>query len=100
MGRNIQVEPEQLDSTANRIESLAGEYKTQYENFYTETDAMSSSFSGNAYTAFVDQVGGFKDDFKKMYELMLAYADFLRKAAKAYRDTQEAAVQQARKLAN
>ena len=31
MGRNIQVTPEQLESAAGRIESLAADYKTQYE---------------------------------------------------------------------
>lgn len=100
MGRNIQVAPEQLDSTAVRIENLAEEYKTQYDKFYTETSAMSSTFSGKAYDAFITQIDGFKDDFDEMYRLMLAYADFLKKAAKAYRDTQDAAVAQAKKLTN
>ena len=35
MARNIQVTPEQLESAAGRIESLAGDYKTQYDQLYS-----------------------------------------------------------------
>ena len=100
MARTIQVTPEQLESTANRIESLAADYKTQYEQLYSETNAMASTWSGKDNVAFVNQIDGFKDDLAKMYGLMLNYADFLRTSAKAYRDAQDAVVSEARKLFN
>ncbi len=100
MARTIQVTPEQLESTASRIESLAADYKTQYDQLYSETNAMASTWSGKDNAAFVNQIDGFKDDFAKMHTLMLNYADFLRKSAKAYRDTQDTIVSEARKLAN
>lgn len=100
MARTIQVTPEQLESAAGRIEGLAGDYKTQYDQLYSETNAMASTWNGKDNTAFVDQIAGFKDDFEKMHTLMLNYADFLRKSAKAYRDTQDTVVSEARKLVN
>ncbi len=100
MARTIQVTPEQLESAAGRIESLAADYKTQYDQLYSETNAMASTWNGKDNTAFVDQIAGFKDDFEKMHTLMLNYADFLRKSAKAYRDTQDTVVSEARKLVN
>ena len=100
MARTIQVTPEQLDTAAARIEGLASEYKTQYDQLYTETNAMASTWSGKDNVAFINQIAGFKDDFEKMYTLMLNYADFLKKSAKAYRDTQETVVTEARKLVN
>ncbi len=100
MARTIQVTPEQLESTAGRIESLAADYKTQYDQLYSETNAMASTWSGKDNVAFVNQIDGFKDDFTKMHSLMLNYADFLRKSAKAYRDTQDTIVSEARKLVN
>lgn len=100
MARTIQVTPEQLESTAGRIESLAADYKTQYDQLYSETNAMASTWSGKDNVAFVNQIDGFKDDFAKMHALMLNYADFLRKSAKAYRDTQDTVVSEARKLVN
>ena len=100
MARTIQVTPEQLESTAGRIESLAADYKSQYDQLYSETNAMASTWSGKDNVAFVQQIDGFKDDFAKMHTLMLNYADFLRKSAKAYRDTQDTVVSEARKLIN
>ncbi len=100
MARTIQVTPEQLESAAGKIESLAADYKTQYDQLYSETGAMASSWNGKDNVAFVDQIAGFKDDFEKMHTLMLNYIDFLRKSAKAYRDTQDTVVSEARKLVN
>ena len=100
MARTIQVTPEQLESAAGRIEGLAADYKSQYDALYNETNAMASTWNGKDNTAFVDQIAGFKDDFEKMHTLMLNYADFLRKSAKAYRDTQDTVVSEARKLVN
>lgn len=100
MAKTIQVTPEQLESAAGRIESLAAEYKTQYDALYSETNAMASTWQGKDNTAFIDQIAGFKDDFEKMHSLMLNYADFLRKSAKAYRETQDTVAAEARKLTN
>ena len=83
MARTIQVTPEQLETTEGRIEGLAADYQTQYNNLYSETNAMATTWSGKDNVAFVDQIAGFKDDFEKMHTLMLNYADFLRKSAKA-----------------
>ena len=37
MARNIEVTPEMLTTAAASIESMAGDYKTQYETLYKET---------------------------------------------------------------
>lgn len=100
MARTIQVTPEQMESTAGRIENLAADYKTQYNQLYSETNAMASTWDGKDNVAFVNQIAGFKDDFEKMHALMCDYAVFLRKSAKAYRGTQDAVVAEARKLTN
>ena len=100
MARTIQVTPEQLETAATKIDALAGDYKAQYDALYNETNAMAETWDGKDNKAFVDQIAGFKDDFEKMHTLMLNYSDFLKKSAKAYRETQEAVVTEARKLVN
>lgn len=100
MARDILVTPEQLESTAGIIEGLAGDYQKQYQTLYSETNAMASTWQGKDNMAYIEQIGGFEDDLIKMYELMLAYANFLRKSAKAYRDTQDEIEKAAKKLAN
>ena len=72
----------------------------QYDQLYNETGAMASTWNGKDNMAFIDQIAGFKDDFEKMHTLMMNYADFLKKSAKAYRETQQAIMDQARKLVN
>ena len=46
MARVIQVTPEQLESAASRIESLAGDYEKQYNLLYDKTNAMASTWNG------------------------------------------------------
>lgn len=100
MGKTIVVTPEQLESTAGSIEGLAADYQKQYSQLYTETDALASTWNGKDNIAFTSQIDGFKDDFEKMYDLMNQYASFLRRSAKAYRDTQDNVVAEAKKLVN
>jgi WXG100 family type VII secretion target len=100
MARIIEVTPEQLETTAGKIEGLAADYKTQYEKLYSETSAMANTWNGKDNVAFVNQIDGFKDDLQKMHNEMIKYAEYLRQTAKAYRDTQDNVVAEARKLAN
>ncbi len=60
MAKIIQVTPELLESTAGKIEGLAGDYKTQYDQLYSETNAMASTWNGKDNVAFVDQIAGFR----------------------------------------
>lgn len=100
MGRVIVVTPEELEKTASLIESLASDYKSQYDALYNETGALAAKWKGKDNVAFINQIDGFKDDLKSMYQLMNNYVDFLRKTAKAYRATQDEVVAQAKRLSN
>ncbi len=100
MVKTIEVTPQQLDTAAGKIEGLAGDYKTQYESLYKEADALGSGYEGEGKKTFINQLNGFKDDLEKMYGLMNQYADFLRKTAKTYRETQQNIVSQAKTLPN
>lgn len=99
MARIIEVTPQQLETAAKSIDQLAGEYQTQYQSFYRETGAM-AQWRGADNQAFLQRIEGFKDDFEKMKNLMNQYADFLRRSAKAYRDTQDSVVKEAQSLTN
>lgn len=98
--RNILVTPEQLETAASKIETTAQDYQAQYNALYSKTDALASTWQGEDNAAFVNQIAGFKDDFQKMYNLMMQYAEFLRVSAKAYRTTQEQVIAQAKNLVN
>ena len=100
MAKTIEVTPDLLDSAAGKIDSLAADYQSQYNNLYSETSAMASTWSGKDNVAYINQIEGYKDDFKAMHKLMLDYSDFLKKSAKSYRDTQNTVVAEAKKLVN
>ena len=100
MARKIQVTPRELELTAKKIDTLAEDYKTQYDLLYKETSKMATAWSGKDNVAFTTQIEGFKDDFQKMHNLMKAYSQFLVKSAKLYQQTQDAIVSGAKKLKN
>ncbi len=100
MARDIQVTPSELISAAGKIEGLAGDYQRQYNALYKTTGDMATTWQGKDNIAYTDQIAGFRDDFETMYNLMMAYADFLRKSAKAYQETQDAVTADAKKLIN
>lgn len=100
MARVIEVTPEELKSAATKIEGLATEYKTQYDNLYKETSAMASTWSGKDNLAYTQQIDRFKDNLEKMYSLMNQYVEFLNSSARAYQDTQDAIVTEAKTLRN
>lgn len=100
MARTIEVTPERLESAATKIEGLAAEYQTSYNQMYNTTDAMHSTWAGADNTAFINQIEGFRDDFKEMYSLMLRYVEYLRESANAYKSTQQNVIEWARKLRN
>ena len=100
MARDIQVTPEQLETTAGRIETMANSYQEQYKALYEATNAMATTWNGKDNQAFTNQIAGFREDFEKMFKLMNDYAAFLKKSAKAYRDTQDTVTAEAKKLVN
>lgn len=94
----IVVETGQLDSTAGRVEQLAGDYRSEYSTLFELVASMKSAWDGEDNVAFVNQIEGFRDDFQRMEQLMRDYAAYLRKAAQTYRDTQDTVAAQAKNL--
>ena len=74
MAQRIMVTPELLESTASEIEGLANEYKAQYNELYTTTGNLASTWSGADNVAFINQIEGFKDDLENMYRRSVAPA--------------------------
>lgn len=96
--RLIKVEPDQLDSTALKIDSANEEYKSIVRKMYMAVDKMSSSWQGKDNTAFSNQIKTFENDLKQISIIMSQYSDFLKNAARGYRQTQEELYSQASRL--
>ena len=63
-------------------------------------EALKNCWDGSDNLAYVDQVKGFEDDFKKMAKEMENYSKFLKDSANTYRSTQQRIAQNAKKLQN
>ncbi len=87
---SIKVTPETLRSKADEIIDKAGQYYTTYGELLEEARALTTDgWKGDDATKFYDQIDGFRDDFKKMKELMDEYAEFLKEAASSYEANQQ-----------
>ena len=98
MGRRIAVNPAQLNSTAAKVDSAAGEYRKLYNKLYSDVGAMRSAWQGVDNQAFTTQIDGFKQDFDQMAKLMDQYSAFLKQSAKTYQQAQDDTVSAARRL--
>ncbi|MFC4302820.1 WXG100 family type VII secretion target [Cohnella boryungensis] len=100
MARKITVSPAKLESAAQKMDAHSGEYEKLYQQLFSEVDGMGAAWQGADNIAFVNQIKGFTDDFQNMTALMRQYSEFLKLSAKAYKDTQDEAINQAKRLAN
>ncbi len=100
MSMRINVEPQALEQSANRMEEQCLAYERTYQQLYQCVDEMKSAWQGKDNLAYVAQIRGFEQDFIQMVRLMRTYAAFLRSSARSYRATQEDRMAKARTLIN
>lgn len=95
----IIVDTAQLDTTAARVDTMAGEYENSYTALFNVVQEMQNAWAGEDNVAFTNQIEGFRNDFQNMKQLMRDYAAYLRKSAAAYRETQDNIASTAKTLA-
>ena len=100
MAEIIKVTAEELRSTANVLDNLAGEYKDLYSQFFSKTSEMRANWDGEDNIAFIDRIEGFRDNFETMFKEIEEYSDYLKKAAQAYVDVQGDIIGRAKSLKN
>lgn len=99
MAVQFDVEPQLIREAAKNIDSLAGEYDDAVKQFQGAVNELNGSvYDGEGAKAFKEKTMEFDDDFMKMSSRMKAFAEFLRSAANAYDDTEQAAILRARSL--
>lgn len=100
MGNKIVVNPAKLEAAATKIEELVADYKKNYNQLFTEVDAMAANWQGTDNVAYTTQIKGFQDDFENMAKMMAEYATFLKNSATSYKTTQSNVETGAKKLTN
>lgn len=87
--RKITVEVEQLESCAARMEEKNQEYLTHCNSLFSSIEAMQNVWKGQDNTAFTNRIVSYESDFRQLHALASQYVDFLRNAARSYRNTQQ-----------
>lgn len=87
--RSIQVDPAVLESVAVTIENSTSDYVKYFTSLFNEVDTMQSCWSGRDNQAFTNQIHAFEADFRTISTLCTQYAQFLKSAARSYRDMQD-----------
>lgn len=92
----IIISTEQVKAAAQKVEGLAKNYKDSYTELYSIVDSLAELgiWQGTDNQAFVQQINQFKNDFVAMEQLMISYADFLKKAANGYKTIQNNTTEQ------
>ncbi|MDR2670982.1 MAG: WXG100 family type VII secretion target [Oscillospiraceae bacterium] len=85
----ILVDIAQLESAAVKMESLAESYRNDYLRLFQTIQDLRYVWSGQDNAVFTHQIEGFGGDFRQLEMLLREYAGFLKKSARAYRETQE-----------
>lgn len=98
--RKITVDPQMLDNVANRINELNDEYHRLFALLNQDVDSLQSAWQGKDNLAFTEKIKGFNDDFNHVFVLLGQYETYLKNTASAYRQTQDALVNEVNRLAN
>lgn len=75
------VTPEDLETSATKVESLAAEFTKAYTSIYTAVSDLRVSYKGEASDAFNERIEGYRNDFTAADTTLADYVAFLREYA-------------------
>ncbi len=82
------VTPEELESSASRIENKVNEFVKTYNNIYTAVSDLRVTYKGEASDTFNQRIEGYKNDFSAAEKALKNYVQFLRDYAAKIRSTE------------
>lgn len=98
MAGAIRVTPEELASTASRLDGLNGDYQKCYSSIYTAVEELGQVWKGEGNEKFRVQIQGFQNDFENLAKLLSNYCNYLNETAERYRTAESNVVSEAGKL--
>lgn len=82
------VTPEELEVSANKIETKTGEFTKAYNSIYTAVSELRVSYKGEASDTFNQRIEGYKNDFTAAEKALKNYIQFLRDYAAEMKRTE------------
>lgn len=78
---NFDVTPEELESTASKIEGKTSEFTKAYNSIYTAVSDLRVTFKGEASDTFNQRIEGYKNDFSAAEKALKNYIQCVREYA-------------------
>lgn len=88
MANVIRVTPEELESTAGKLESWTDQYASCVNGIIAVGNDLPTNWGGEAQQSYLTQLSGFQDDFERLYTLFNKYGTYLRQTAAKYREAE------------
>lgn len=82
------VTPEELESSASKIEGKTGEFTKAYNSIYTAVSDLRVTYKGEASDTFNQRIEGYKNDFSAAEKALTKYVAFLREYAGKMKSTE------------
>lgn len=89
MSSVFDVTPEQLESSASKIEGKTTEFVKAYNNIYTAVKDLRVKYKGQASDTFNQRIEGYKNDFTTAENALKNYVQFVRKYASDLKKAEE-----------
>lgn len=99
MSKSINVTPQTLETQSKLVTGKVNEYNKLYERLIDEVQQLSANWQGQGNKTYANQITNFRPKFQDLEKVLRNYAEFLIKAAKVYRDTEDNIITNAGKLA-
>ncbi len=80
-GTNFDITPEELESSASKVENQAKDFIKAYNNVYTAVQDLRVNYKGQASDAFNQRIESYKSTFTAADKALQKYVDFLREYA-------------------
>jgi len=82
------VTPEELETSAGRVEGKAAEFNKAYNGIYTAVSDLMVKYKGEASTTFNQRIEGYKNTFMAADKALQNYVKFLREYAAKMKTTE------------
>lgn len=82
------VTPEELESSASKIEGKCSEFGKAYQSIYTATTDLRVKYKGEASDTFNTRIESYKNDFQAVEKALKNYVQFLREYAAKMKQTE------------
>lgn len=94
------VTPEELESSANRIQEKITEFTKAYNSIYTATADLRVTYKGQASDVFNQRLEDYRNDFTAVEKSLNNYVEFLREYSKKVRSVEDSVKSRASSLSS